>query len=154
MPSKSLVNPTGVEAGVVDLGSQFVSVQFDPAGSGVILNGQIVKFKATSVGLAGEPVGILTTTTGDFAFIGVAVNAPAGGYTPGQVMQLQTDGVCSVLMDAVNTVEGQLCIQSALTAGAGSNSATATLGKTLGVVLQTQTIASGVLPTLVYLRIM
>lgn len=154
MPSKQLTDPLGQSGEAFDSGEQFVYVQFDPAGSGVIINGSIVKFKAVLASITAQPLAILTSSTGDFTFIGVAVNAPAGGYTPGQVMKIQTDGLCQVLFDANNTTYGHLAIQSAATAGNATDSATATLGKTLGIIMQTTTIGAANTLQLVYLRIM
>lgn len=153
-PSKQLTNPLGTEGESFDTGSQFIYMQFDPAGSGVIINGSVVKQKAVLPALTSEPLCVLTTSTGDFTFLGIAVDAPAGGYLPGQVVKIQTDGVAQVLFDANNTTYGHLAIQSAATAGNATDSATATLGKTLGVILETTTIGAANTLQLVYLRIM
>lgn len=154
MPSTQISDPLGQSGEDFTYGNEFRYVQFDPAGSGVIINGSVVKAKATLASTTAELLAILTTSTPDFTFIGVAVGAPAGGYKPGDVMKIVISGVALVLFDANNTTFGHLALQSAATAGNATDSATATLAKTLGVILETATVgaANTLLPVL--LRIM
>lgn len=114
--------------------------------------GQIVKFGTTSQGgtLSGDgaytPIQvILTTTTVDFTHVGVVIGGSAFGVAPvlGGLVMVATEGVVQALFDANNTTAGHLANFSTTTAGTCTDSATATLGKTMGVILQTVTISSG-----------
>lgn len=154
MPSTQITNPLGQSGENPTYGAEFRYVQFNPAGSGVILSGNVVKVAAALTAIEGEVLCALTASTGDFLFLGVAVDAPAGGYKPGDVVKIQTAGKCNVLFDDNSTTEGHLAIQSASVAGEALDSATATLGKTLGVILQTVTISAAGTPVPVWLRIM
>lgn len=154
-PSKAITDPLGVSSEQPDYGEEFIYVEFDPAGSGVIVNGNVVEVSAALASVTAQMLCKLTSSTGNFTFLGVAVGAPAGGYLPGQVVKIQTAGVAKVLFDdAGNTTFGHLAIQSATVAGEALDSATATLGKTLGVILETVTVSAAGTPVLVYLRIM
>lgn len=153
-PSKQIVNPLGTEGEAFDYGNDFIYVQFDPAGSGVIITGTVVKSKATLATTTSEVLAIATTSTPDFTFLGVAVGAPAGGYKPGDVMKIATTGVVQVLFDNNSTTYGHLALQSAATAGNATDSATATLAKTLGVILETVTVSAANTLVPVLLRIM
>jgi hypothetical protein len=155
-PSQQIVNPLGQSGEQPDYGDEFIYVQFNPAGSGVILSGNVVEVAAA---VTGDPPTILlcqlTSATGNFEFLGVAVDAPAGGYVPGQVVKIKTAGVAEVLFDdAGNTTFGHLAIQSATVAGQALDSAAATLAKTLGVILETVTVTAAGTPVAVLLRIM
>lgn len=154
-PSKQIVNPLGQSGEQPDYGDEYIYVQFDPAGSGVIVSGNVVEISAA---VTGDPPSILlcklTSSTGNFEFLGVAVDAPAGGYVPGQVVKIKTAGVTEVLFDDNSTTFGHLAIQSAATAGQATDSATATLAKTLGVILETVTVTAAATPVAVLLRIM
>lgn len=141
MPAKSIVNPLGQSGENPDNGLEVQYYQFDPAASGTILTGQIVKAKASLASSTSPVLAITTSSTGDFTFLGVAINAPAGGYLPGQVIEVATAGKVNVLFDDNSTTFGHLAIQSAATAGQATDSATATLGKTLGVILETVTVS-------------
>jgi hypothetical protein len=75
--------------------------------------------------------------------IGVCVGGSIGGTNPvktGTVMVL-TEGIASVLMFA-STTAGHVIIINTAHAGVGKDSATATVGQTLGVLLQTKTITT------------
>jgi hypothetical protein len=154
MPSKSIVNPLGQSGESPDYGVQVQYVQFNPAGSGVILSGSIVKVAAALTSPTGELLCALTSSAGDFTFLGVAIDAPAGGYVPGQVVKIAVGGVALVLFDDNSTTEGHLAIQSAATAGQATDSATATVGKTLGVILESVTISAAGTLVPVLVRIM
>ena len=91
-----------------------------------------------------------------FGNIGVVVNAPTGtttgagasstvtgGYQPGSIVQVVTQGIAAVLCDANNVTYGQFIIAGATTGGAGTAAATITAGKTIAVCLATTTISSG-----------
>ena len=114
--------------------------------------GQIVKFGTTSQGgtITGDgaytPIQvILTTTSVDFTHCGVVVGGTSWGSIPvvGGLVMVATEGVVQALFDANNTTAGHLANFSTTTAGTCTDSATATLGKTMGVILQTVTISSG-----------
>jgi hypothetical protein len=154
MPSKQIVDALGQSGEAFEYGGDVQYWQFDPASSGVIISGTVVKMKASIASSAVQAVAIATTATPDFTFLGVAVNAPIAGYTPGQVMQVAVSGVVNVLFDANNTTFGHLALQSAATAGNATDSATATVGKTLGVVMSTQTVGAANTLVPVLLRIM
>lgn len=154
MPSKQLTDPLGQSGEPFEYGGEVKYFQFDPAASGTILSGQVVKAKATLATTTSEVLAITTSTTPDFTFLGVAVNAPAGGYLPGQVMAVAQTGVALVLFDNNSTTYGHLALQSAATAGNATDSATATLAKTLGVILETVTISAANTLVPVLLRIM
>jgi hypothetical protein len=155
MPSKQLTDPLGQSGEVFDYGNDFIYVQFNPAGSGVIASGNVVEVVQTTLAsTTAQMLCQLTTSTGNFTFLGVAVDAPAGGYLPGQVVKIATSGKVSVLFDDNSTTFGHLAIQSAATAGQATDSATATLGKTLGFILETVTISAAGTLVPVWLRIM
>lgn len=156
MPSKQIIDVLGQSGEEFEIGNDFQYVQFDPAGSGVIINGSVVKVSAALTGQAGvvQLLGKLTSSTPDFTFIGIAVGAPAGGYKPGAVMKIVTTGLVNVLFDNNSTTEGHLALQSAATAGNATDSATATLGKTLGIILETVTVSAANTLVPVLLRIM
>lgn len=82
--------------------------------------------------------------TGSFAGIGVCVGGASLGSTPvaGGVAMIKIGGPATVIF-AASTTYGHVCIVSTATAGVGKDSATATLGKTYGTILQTKTISSG-----------
>jgi hypothetical protein len=157
MVSRSIVNPLGQSGEDPNYGDEYIYVQFNPAGSGVIKTGNVVKVAAALTGAGGtlsELLCALTSSTGDFTFLGVAVDAPAGGYVPGAVVKIKTAGIVQVLFDDNSTTEGHLAIQSAATAGNATDSATATLAKTLGIILETVTVSAANTLVPVFLRIM
>lgn len=153
-PSKQIVDPLGQSAEVFEYGNDFIYVEFDPAGSGVIASGNVVEVSAALASTTAQMLCKLTSSTGNFEFLGAAVDAPAGGYLPGQVVKIATTGVVKVLFDDNSTTFGHLALQSAATAGQATDSATATVGKTLGVILETVTVSAAGTPVLVLLRFM
>lgn len=153
-PSKQISDPLGQSAENADYGEDFVYVQWDPAATGRLQTGSVVKFKGNAASATAQELAILTSTTPDFTFIGVAVGAPAGGYNPGDVLKIQTSGKANVLFDDNSTTYGHLALQSAATAGNATDSATATLGKTLGIILETVSISAAATLVPVWLRIM
>jgi hypothetical protein len=141
MPNTQLTNPTGEEGESNSYSLLTIDLLYDSTIASTIPlnNGNVVVLEVTN-----QPFVIKkNTTTADFLFIGVVVNAPTGGYLPGQVVEVCTQGITQVLMDANNTTAGHMAVQSATTAGTGTDSATGTLGKTIGTLLETKTIASG-----------
>jgi hypothetical protein len=141
MPSTQITNPLGQSGEDFAYGNEFQYVQFDPAATGVITSGQIVKVSPVA-GIASGTAQLLcrlTSVTADFSFLGVAVGAPAGGYLPGQVVKIAIAGVALVQFDTTTTVALGLALQSAANAGMATYSATATLGKTIGIVLEAVT---------------
>ena len=136
--------------------------QVDPAYTGgPIPVGTVVKLETIATGtITGDgsytPAYVTpTTTTATFTMFGVVVGgstlgssaAPAAvsgvAIGAGQIAMVCVHGVCQILFDANNTTSGHLALQSTTTAGSATDSATATVGKPLGMVLQTVTIASG-----------
>jgi hypothetical protein len=141
MPVNQLVNTLGQSGETPGTGSFQMQMEYDPAQSGNLNNGNVVAIEANNVG---PPFLIKkVTTTPDFLMWGVVVDAPTGGYTPGSSCSILVHGVVQVLFDANNTTQGHLAIQSSTTAGTCTDSATATVGKTLGTILQAVTISSG-----------
>jgi hypothetical protein len=101
-----------------------------------------------------------------FGQIGVVVNAPTGtttgagasttvtgGYQPGQVVQVVTQGIAACLMDANNTTFAHFAVAGTTTGGAATDSATITAGKTIGVILATTTISSNTALVPVYVNL-
>jgi hypothetical protein len=153
MGATQLSNPIG-EEGEGWLTEQVIETyQYDPSvtSTTTLSNGMVVIVSsgfingatATSVTSTQYPVIRKATTTPSFTNIGVVVNAPTGGYVPGSFVQVCTKGITQVLCDANNTTFGHLLLAGSTTAGAATDSATATLGKTIAICLQTATIASG-----------
>jgi hypothetical protein len=153
MPDIQLTTPTGEEGEGWGTSQRIEEYLYDPAvaATTTIANGNVVIISGgyssaadqTNVTATNVPVVRLATTTAAFTNIGVAVNAPTGGYVPGQIVQVCTEGVAPVTCDANNTTFGHLLVAGATTAGAATDSATATAGKTIATCLATTTIASG-----------
>lgn len=143
-PAKQIVNPLGEENEAADYGNVVLVCQYDPAQSGNLINGNVVCFEDLTAPATG-PVLIKKTLHGtvDFRMIGVIVDAPTGGYAPGQACHVLVEGFAQVLFDANNTVVNNLGVQSATTDGTLTNSSTATVGKTMASILEAVTIASG-----------
>lgn len=125
-------NPGGVSGEAPDVGITYIQV----------VNGDTVSLKQGWVVSVVTPFTALTSasfqakrtpTTADFGILGVVAGAdiPVGGAG-----RVTTEGVADVIMDG-NTTVGHLCLSSATTAGQGLDSATATLGKTVGTILAT-----------------
>ena len=117
--------------------------QYDPAQAGNLVNGNLVVFEDLTTPSIGPVLIKKSTTTADFRMVGIVINAPTGGYVPGSIVQVVVKGWCLALFDANNTVVNNLALQSTTTAGTLTNNAAATLGKTMGVVMEAVTIASG-----------
>jgi hypothetical protein len=144
MPVDQITNPTAEEGEAYLGGGQVVEMyQYDPAASGNLLNGMTVALEALTSPSVGPVLIKKATTTPDFLMLGIVTGAPTGGYTPGQVVEVVVDGYALALFDANNTTAGHLGLQSSTTAGDLTDSATATLGKTMCTILSSVTIASG-----------
>jgi hypothetical protein len=153
MPDIQLTTPTGEEGESWGTSQRIEEYLYDPAvaAATTISNGNVVIISGgysagadqTNVTATNVPVVRLATTTAAFTNIGVAVNAPTGGYVPGSIVQVCTEGVALVTCDANNTTFGNLLVAGATTAGAATASAAATAGKTIATCLATTTIASG-----------
>jgi len=155
MPDTQLTNPAAEESEGWSTAQVIEEYVFDPNVTGYNLqNGDVVIISggytpstgvtsATVVSSTAYPVIAIASTTPGFNNIGVVVNAPTGGYTPGSVVQVCVEGVAQVLCDANNTVFGELLVAGSTTAGAATISASATAGKTIATCLQTATIGSG-----------
>jgi hypothetical protein len=140
MPVNQLVNTLGQSGEGPGTGSFQMQMEYDSAQTVNLLNGNVV---AIETGTTTPWLIKKTTTTADFLMWGVVVDAPAGGYTPGSSCSIAVIGVVQALFDANNTTAGHLALQSTTTAGTLTDSATATLAKTMGTILQTATISSG-----------
>jgi hypothetical protein len=142
-PSKELVNPLAGEGEDASYSSVVEYYQYDSAASGNLVNGNVVALEDLTAPSTGPVLIKKATTTPDFRMLGVVVDAPTGGYTPGSSVAVLVEGIALVLFDANNTVVNHLGIQSSTTAGTLTDSSTATLGKTMALVLEAVTIASG-----------
>lgn len=153
MPDTQLTTPTGIDGENWGTAQVIEEYMYDPAvaATTVLTNGMVVIITGgysagadqTNVSATNYPVIRKATTTPGFNNIGVVVNAPTGGYVPGQIVQVCTLGIAQVLCDANNVTFGNLLIAGSTTAGAATNSASATAGKTIATSLQTTTISSG-----------
>ena len=143
MPVDLAVNPTAEESETY-LGGGIVTgyYQFDPAGSGTILNGTACAFQTLTAPSIGPLLIRPTTTTQGFNIAGVAIGAPTGGYLPGSIVQIVVEGWALALFGATTTAQ-HLALSSTGTAGIFVDSASATLGQTMGVILEAVTISSG-----------
>jgi hypothetical protein len=151
-----LPNPTG--AGYFNLpsiGGLELEVQVDSSQATALPLGslvEIVNYTGPGTGARSTPPTIkASSTTADFKLLGIVT---AGGNSEdangvvsvaaGQVAKVAVIGsVVQALFDANNTTAGHLAVQSTTTAGTCTDSATATAGKTVGVILQAVTIATG-----------
>ena len=156
MPDTQLSNPSGNAGELFSTAQVIEEYVYDPTvtSTTVLNNGNVVILygwynpaagttSATAAAAGTYPVVRKATTTAAFTNIGVVVNAPTGGYVPGQVVQVVTKGLAYVTMDANNTTAGHLMLAGATTAGAATDSATALAGKQIGVCLVSTTISSG-----------
>lgn len=156
MPDTQLTNPFAEESEQWSTAQVIEEYLYDPnvASTVPLTNGMVVRISGgytpstgvtstTVVSSTSIPVIAKATTTPDFQTVGVVVNAPTGGYLSGSIVQVCVKGVAQVLCDANNTTFGHLLITGSTTAGAATDSATATLGKTIATCLQSVTIGSG-----------
>ena len=144
MPVDQIVQPTTQEGETYIASGNVIALhQFDPAGAGVILSGQLVSLQNLTAPSTGPVLIRQSTTVVDFKLLGIAINAPTGGYLPGSIVQVVVEGFVLALFDAHNTTAGHLGLQSVTTAGTLVDAAAATNAQTLGVVLEAVTIASG-----------
>lgn len=143
MPVDQLVNPLAEENEGASYGRVVEYFQYNPAASGNIQNGTAIKSIDLTAPSTGPILITPTSTTPDNRFVGIVVDAPTGGYTPGSSVAVCVAGPCLALFDANNTVVNEFGIQGATTAGTLTISATATLGRKFIVVLEAVTIASG-----------
>ena len=135
MANEQISNPAADESEGTNIGNAYIQV----------VNGDTVSLPlgtivAVKSGFASGAFNVVREpTTADFLMIGVVSGAaiPVGG-----VGRITVEGLAAVTMDG-NTTAGHLCLSSATTAGQGLDSATATLGKTLGTILNTQTGGAG-----------
>lgn len=143
MPVDQLINPLAEENEGASYGREVRYFQYNPAASGNLQNGEAVKFIDLVAPSTGPLLITATSTTPDNRFVGIVVDAPTGGYAPGQAVAVCVGGFCLALFDANNTVVNEFGIQGATTAGTLTISATATLGRKFIVVLEAVTIGSG-----------
>ena len=135
MANEQISNPAADESEGTSIGNAYIQV----------VNGDTVSLPLGTIvsvvsGFTSGPFQVKRTpTTADFFIIGVVSGAaiPVGG-----VGRITVEGLAAVTMDG-NTTAGDLCITSSTTAGQGKDSATVTAGKTVGVILNTQTGGAG-----------
>lgn len=153
MPVDQLTNATAQEGETYIGGGQVVETyQYDSSQSGNLVNGTLVAVESLTSPSIGPALIKKATTTPDFLMLGVVINAPTGGYTPGSIVEVVVEGWCLALFDANNTTAGHLGLQSSTTAGSLTDSATATLGKTMCTILEAVTISSGTALVPVYVH--
>lgn len=140
MPVNQLVNTLGQSGETPGTGAFTMQMEYDSTQVGNLLNGNVV---AIETGTTTPWLIKKTTTTPDALMWGVVSEAPTGGYTPGSSVTIVITGIMQVLFDANNTTAGHVGIQSSTTAGTLTDAASATVNRTMAVVLQTVTIASG-----------
>lgn len=143
MPVNQIVDPLAEEGENADYGSVHIYCEYDSSQSGNLTNGMVVAIETVTAPPTTPFLIKKATTTPDFLMLGVVVNAPTGGYTPGSAVDVLIEGIAQVLFDANSTTAGHAGIQSSTTAGDLTDNATYTVGKTLATVLQTLTISSG-----------
>lgn len=179
MPDIQLTNPAGLLNNPWSTAQVIEEYLYDPtvtaattgytgttAGTGVgLINGQCIILyggytvatnttSATVVSTTAVPVVRRTSIAASlFTMIGVVVNAPAGGYLPGSIVQVVTSGAAYAILDANNVTFGQYAVYGTTTSGAATAAATILTGKTLGVILATTTIASGTAVVPVYINL-
>lgn len=138
MGSQTIVNPSAEESENAEIGITFVNVV---NGDTVALPIGTVVQVVTGYAGTGPFTVVRMATTVTFFLVGVVSGQaiPVGGSG-----RITVEGVAAVIMDG-NTTAGHLCICSATTAGQGLDSATATLGKTVGTILNTETGGAGAL---------
>lgn len=129
---------------------RFETYVLNPSSTATPALGQVCHFLTTTQGTtptgdgAYTPIYVdVTTTTADFLTAGIIIGGSSLGSIPvvGGLVMLAVEGCCQALFAATTTV-GHLGIIST-TAGNLTDSATATLGKTMGTILQSVTISSG-----------
>jgi hypothetical protein len=153
MPVDSIIQPTTEEGESYISGGRVVEYyQYDSAQSGNLVNGTLVAIETLTSPSVGPALIKKATTTPDFLMLGVIVNAPTGGVAPGGIAEVCVEGFCLALFDANNTTAGHLGLQGATTAGSLTDSATATLGKTMCTILESVTISSGTALVPVYVH--
>lgn len=153
MPVDLITNPTAEESESYISGGRVVEYyQYDSSQSGNLVNGTLVAMESLTSPSTGPALIKKATTTPDFLMLGVVTNAPTGGYAPGSVVEVCVEGFCLALFDANNTTAGHLGLQSSTTAGSLTDSATATLGKTMCTILEAVTISSGTALVPVYVH--
>jgi hypothetical protein len=81
-------------------------------------------------------------TTATPLCIGVVVDAAGAGIPVGGIVQVRISGPVNMLMDNNSTTIGHYVLQSTTTLANGTDSASATAGVTVGVVLQTLTVSA------------
>lgn len=153
MPVDQIPNPAATESETYIGGGQVVEMYtYDSSQSGNLTNGMLVAIETLTAPSIGPALIKKATTTPDFLMLGIVINAPTGGYTPGSVVEVVVEGWALALFDANNTTAGHLGLQSSTTAGSLTDSATATLGKTMCTILEAVTIASGTALVPVYVH--
>jgi hypothetical protein len=138
MPSKAITNPQDAESAGGGSGEE---TRLVTNGDSVVLPvGTLVEIVIPFTGQS-EFTGIQvkrSATTADNLLLGVVTGGPSPGASiaVGGIGMVTVDGFTQVLMDGATTA-GHFIKQSTATAGDGTDSSTATLGQTIGEVLQT-----------------
>ena len=137
MPANQIINPA--ESTEKNLSALFTAPFI---ATGAITKGMAVQL-VTTYTTTTKPVKVKkATTTGNYLVIGIATKTVASGT----LVQVVTYGpVLALRHVAVGLTKGQAVLQTATNAGYSTSAATAVLGKTIGVALQTvaATVATG-----------
>jgi hypothetical protein len=124
---------------------------WNPASTATPALGQIVKILTITTAQTGGDgvytpayVDVIAHGTLTFTFAGVVVGGSAYGVAPivGGLTMVATQGIVQALFDNNSTTAGHLALQSAAVDGEATDSATATLGKTIGIILQSVTVSA------------
>jgi len=149
MPLDQITNPTGLQGDYgITTSIHTHDFLFNPGDPNPLLNGQGV---IPSIDANGFARVTRSGTTADNRIIGVAVNAPTGGYPGGFVCSIVVDGVAQALF-STSTTAGHYMTAANTVAGAFADTATFTAGSTIGQILQTVTISSGTALVWVYIH--
>ena len=148
MPEQQITNPGAEESESPSVG---VRHEVDINGDTVALTvGTVVEVITPVAGVNAIKVK-RSSTTPDFLLAGVVIGGTGPGISAvvGGPVMVATEGIVPVNFDTTAPTAGHLALQSTITAGLAGDSATATLGETIGTVLQ----AGGAsLPSYVLLR--
>lgn len=151
MPESYVANVAAANNQQPTYNVRYETYVWNPSSSATPALGQVVKLLTTTVNPVGDgaytPAYCDVIAHGSLTFtqVGVVVGGTTWGVAPvvGGLAMVAVEGLCQVLFDANNTTSGHLALQSSTTDGTATDSATATLGKTLGAILQTVTISTG-----------
>lgn len=150
MPESAVFNVQAANNQQPEYAFRYEPFVWNPSSTATPAIGQVVKLLATSVAPNGD--GVYTPAYVDivahgaltFTFLGVVVGGSSLGTIPvvGGLTMIATAGLVQALYDNNSTTQGHLALQSAANDGMLTDSATATVGKTVGFIDQTLTISA------------